>query len=138
MVGITERFDQSLELFADLLGVPAPAAAPAVNVGPKKAGLAVRGYRSTLPPAVIEQVEALTVYDRELYAHALELFEQQYARYKAHPRRMYSIMPRLRVQAYHFAYAAWQRVKRAFPALAGSAPLRNIARRVARLGERAQ
>ncbi len=85
VVGVTEHFHESLELVADLLGVAPPDALPAVNIGPKKVGVAVGGYRATMSPSVIEQVEALTTYDRELYACALDLFNQQYARYKAAP-----------------------------------------------------
>lgn len=42
-------------------------------------------------------LEELNRYDMELYAHATELFEQQWARYQGRPRHVYSIAPRLRI-----------------------------------------
>ncbi|NCC31514.1 MAG: hypothetical protein EOM24_05735 [Chloroflexia bacterium] len=54
-------------------------------------------YRDQLAPDVVARLEELNGYDLELYAYATELFEQQWARYQAKPRRTYSIAPRVRL-----------------------------------------
>jgi hypothetical protein len=99
MVGLTERFAETLELVAALAGRPPPAVPPVVNLGALKDDVALYFYRATCPPAVIELAEALTVADRELYAHAQTLFAEQLARHRANPHRTYSIMPRILLAA---------------------------------------
>jgi len=95
VVGLTERYTESVQMMADLLGIPAPADLPLVNANPQRRSPSMR-YRDELAPAVLEQLEELNRFDLELYAHATELFEQQWARYQVRPRRTYSIAPRLR------------------------------------------
>lgn len=123
VVGITERFDQFIELVCDHLGVPAPARSVQANLGPQKTAVEVRGYRAKTPPDLIEQVEALTVHDRELYAYACELFEQQYARYRARPRRTYSIAPRLLMPPRRMALASANWIRSKNPGAIDSPPL---------------
>jgi hypothetical protein len=126
VVGITERFDESMELVADLLGVPPPSRTVQTNVGSRKPGVDKLGYRSTTPPDLLEQVEALTAYDQELYAYACELFEQQHARYRARPRRTYSIAPRLLMPVRRTALASLTQLQATHPTVAESRPLRWI------------
>jgi hypothetical protein len=95
VVGITERFADTLAVVAELVGVPAPDAVPTVNLGEGRGKVDVFHYRSTCPPEVIELAESLTVADRELYAHAEMLFAEQLARHRANPQRTYSVMPRV-------------------------------------------
>ena len=95
VVGITERFAETLAVVAALVGVPAPEAVPMVNLGEGRGKVDAFHYRSTCPPEVIELAESLTVADRELYAHAEMLFAEQLARHRANPQRTYSVMPRV-------------------------------------------
>ncbi len=95
VVGITERFAETLAVVAALVGVPAPDAVPMVNLGEGRGKADAFHYRSTCPPEVIELAESLTVADRELYAHAEMLFGEQLARHQANPQRTYSVMPRV-------------------------------------------
>lgn len=95
VVGITEHFAASTALLCDLLGVPPPQVLPQNNMGVQRASVTQR-YRNQLPPDLLEQIVAKTQYDQALYAHACECFAEQYARYRARPRRTYSIAPRLR------------------------------------------
>jgi len=124
VVGITERFDEALELVGDLLGVPPRLFQ--VNVGVKKAAVNKHGYRSKLPPDLIEQVEELTASDRELYAYAYELFEQQYARYRKQPRRTYSIAPRILKPVRRMALASLEGLQARYPSVTESAPVLRI------------
>ena len=126
VVGITERFDESVELVCDLLGIPRLARMPHLNVGPKKREVDVHGYRAQVAPDLIEQIEARTTYDQELYAYACELFEQQLARMRARPNRTYSIAPRLLVPGQRAARSIWHWLKRVQPGLAQSRALRPV------------
>jgi len=94
VVGLTERYAESLLLIGDLLGIPIPADMPLANVNPQRADPAMR-YRDQLTSDVVARLEELNRYDLELYLHASELFEQQWARYQAKPRRTYSIVAHL-------------------------------------------
>jgi len=96
VVGLTERYAESLLMIGDLLGIPVPADLPRANANPQRTGPAMR-YSDQLSPYVIARLRELNRYDLELYAHAEELFEQHWARYQAKPRRTYSIAPRLRI-----------------------------------------
>jgi hypothetical protein len=95
-VGLTERYDDSVLLIADLLGLPLPVHLTPSNINPQRRNSSMR-YRDQMPPAVIAYLEEINRFDLELYAHARELFKQQWARYQARPRRTYSMAPRLRL-----------------------------------------
>lgn len=129
-VGLTERFAESVEMVCSWLGIPAPARMPQRNIGPRKTGVDLRCYRASTPPELIERVGALTRYDREFYAYACDLFEQQWARHQAHPRRCYSIAPRVRAWGRQRAPAVWQRVRRALPGLGHQPAIQRLKRRV--------
>jgi len=118
VVGLTERYAESVLLIADLLGIPPPADMPYANVNPQRTTPAMR-YRDRLAPEVVARLEELNRYDVELYGHAQELLEQQWSRYRARPRRTYSI-------AAHFRHAL-RPVK---------AKIKQIVRRPSRLGEK--
>jgi hypothetical protein len=96
VVGLTERFDESMNLLCSHLGIPRPDRLPTERVGVRKDGVAIRGYRASVPAELIEQVESLTRYDQALYTYAQELFAQQWARQQARPQRTYSIAAHLR------------------------------------------
>lgn len=95
VVGLTERYTESLLLIADLLGIPMPGKLPQANVNPQRIAPTIR-YRDQLAPDAAARLEELNRFDLELYAHATERFEQQWARYQTQPKRTYSIAPRLR------------------------------------------
>jgi hypothetical protein len=120
VVGLTERFSESVELICDVIGIRPPARLPAKNIGPRKTSVKMHSYRATTPPDVIERIEAATAYDHELYAHACELFEQQLARYRARPRRTYSIAPRLRMEVVEPLRAGWHTAGKKWPGLTGN------------------
>lgn len=95
IVGVTERYTEMVILTCDLLGIAPPLQALQVNVNPQRSSVTMR-YRQQLEPATIARLEELNRYDAKLHAYAYELFEQQWARYQARPRRTYSIAPRIR------------------------------------------
>ncbi len=95
IVGLTERMDETLELLCGRLGIGRPRALPEANINPRKAGIQNDYYRRTIAPDLIEMVEEWTMYDRQLYEQASELFEQQLAACRAQRRRFYSLAPRL-------------------------------------------
>lgn len=95
VVGLTERHTESLLLISDLFGIPAPADLPRINANPWRADPAMQ-YRDQLAPDASARLEELNACDLQLYAYATELFEQQWARYQARPRRMYSIAAHVR------------------------------------------
>ena len=110
VVGLTERYAESLLLIGDLLGIPVPAEPPRANINPQRSDPAMR-YQDQLAPAVIARLEELNHYDLELYTHATELFEQQWARYRAKPQRTYSIAAHVRQQLYPVRERTKQMVK---------------------------
>jgi hypothetical protein len=59
--------------------------------------VALYHYRAKIPAKQLEQIEALTHYDQELYKYGCELFEEQLARFRSKPHRTYSIASRLRM-----------------------------------------
>ena len=97
MVGLTECFADFAGLLCARLGIPLPAHIPAKNVGARKSGVAVNGYRQQLPPDLLEIVHAKTQFDQALYAQACAQFEEAFARQQAQPQRTYSIAAHLRV-----------------------------------------
>ena len=118
VVGLTERFAESVTMLCDLLGLPQPGRLPTERISVKKTQVDIGGYRATTPPELIEQVESLTRYDQNLYAYAAELFEQQWACYQARPRRTYSIAARLRIPVKRVKSGLKMRLRRAWPGLA--------------------
>lgn len=110
VVGLTERYAESLLMIGDLLGIPVPAEPPRVNVSPRRTDPAMR-YRDQLASDVVARLEELNRYDLELYTHAQDLFEQQWARYQARPRRTYSIAASVRHRLHPVRERAKQMVK---------------------------
>lgn len=107
VVGITERFAESIQLVCANLGIPQPKHPPKVNIGPhqrRRTG----GYYETVPPDLIERLEAASQFDLELYAHVCDLFADRLARCQEHPRRTISIGPHLRMARRQAKHAARQ------------------------------
>ena len=73
-VGITERYDESIRMLARQLGWPVPAPGLALNVNER------RPKRHEITAGELEQLRALNEADCELYACAVELFENTLAR----------------------------------------------------------
>jgi len=96
VVGIHERYEESVQMICARLGVATPPMLPRANRNPQRNDLSER-YRSTLPKIVVDQIEEFTRNDRELYEHACEIFRAQWARHRSTPVRHYSIGPRARV-----------------------------------------
>lgn len=80
VVGLTERFDDTLQLVAHLVGVPPPRRAPIANVNPSR-DEPRRTYRAAIPPAMLAYLEEINHDDLALYAMAVDLFEQQWAQF---------------------------------------------------------
>jgi hypothetical protein len=118
IVGLTERFDESVEMICGMLGIPIPVKTPRANLGPQKKDVDIHRYRRQLAPDLLEQLEALNTYDQELYRCACELFEQQLARFRATPQRTYSIAPRLLMPVRKRIRAAWRKATQDRPAIA--------------------
>ena len=96
VVGTTENYAESVELVCDLLGFPPPAVLPRKNTNPLRTEEQSR-YRAQLPPKLVAQLEELTREDRQVYDFARELFREQWSRYQARPRRVYSIAAHTRL-----------------------------------------
>ena len=90
VVGLTERFHESVLMVCDLLGIPAPWKMPQKNANPSRKE-AQSQYRNTLDPKVLGQLQELTRHDQLLYVHAQELFQEQWSRFQRQPKRTYSI-----------------------------------------------
>ncbi|MBN1814164.1 MAG: sulfotransferase family 2 domain-containing protein [Anaerolineae bacterium] len=123
VVGVTERFDEFLELVCDLLGIFTATRSLRVNIGPQKTAVAARGYRAQTPPDLVEQVEELTIHDRELHVYATELFEQNYANYRERPHRTYSIAPRLLMPPRRMALASSTWLQSNYPGVLDFPPI---------------
>ena len=95
VVGLTERFGESVLLIADLLGIPPPAASPRANVNPRRPSSRGR-YADEMTPKAMSRVREHCRFDLELYGIATEMFERQWAAYRARPRRVFSLGPHLR------------------------------------------
>jgi len=100
VVGITEQYGRSLELVCDALGVAVPTAVPQANANPGRAA-GISDYGRRIAPRLRDQLAALTGADQELYAAGLERFQEQWSRYQARPKRLYSIGSRVRTALWH-------------------------------------
>lgn len=72
-LGITERFEQSLELFAYQFGLPDIKYLPKKNIAPKSTP------SEQLTQSTIERIVELNKDEIELYQYAQDIFEQKYA-----------------------------------------------------------
>ncbi|PDV97075.1 sulfotransferase family 2 domain-containing protein [Candidatus Chloroploca asiatica] len=117
VVGLTERYTESLLMFGDFLGVPVPATMPRANVNPQRTDATMR-YRDNVPLKVIERLTELNRYDLELYSYAEEIFEQHWLRYQRRKTRTYSIAPHLRMPIHTTATIAKRQIKQRWPGLA--------------------
>ena len=102
-----------------------------VNVGARRSRGAGRRYRESIPPDLVERIEALNRYDIELYRYACELFERQRARFQSQPRRTYCILPELRMALVAPVRRTWQAMDRRWPDFARNERVQRV-RRVAR------
>ena len=80
VVGLTERFEETLQLIADLIGVPPPRQPLTANVNPSRNDLH-QTYRAAIAPDMLAHLEAINHYDLALYEIACDLFGQQWARF---------------------------------------------------------
>ncbi len=79
VVGVTERFDESLGLVCDFLKVPAPEKSPVERVAPGRSVHSSYRDDPTVPKALARLVERHTFYDRQIYAYANALLDQRLA-----------------------------------------------------------
>ncbi len=81
-LGITERFEQSVELICKSLNLPQPRSIEQRNVTDKlpEAEARLRRVDAVAPtPRLLAALDELTVYDDELYQFAVQEFENRYA-----------------------------------------------------------
>lgn len=76
-VGLTERYEESVELLNYTFGWEPLAEIPVLNTAPKKTS------RDELDEETVLALSACTELDRQLYAFAQELFAERYAQMKA-------------------------------------------------------
>lgn len=117
VVGITERFTESLQLICGLLGVPMPTQALSANIGPTKIQVQIDAHRQQTPPDLVEQIEARNQYDRMLYDDACELFAAQVARYRDHPHHAISLTPHLQAAKQRWGVTAKRAIHRSVSAV---------------------
>jgi len=77
VVGVAERFAESLQLVADLLGIPVPEQLPRENVSPGHIINARHSDSGEYSIEYLREIEAMNRYDLELYAYANELLDKQ-------------------------------------------------------------
>jgi hypothetical protein len=80
VVGLTERFQETLQLFANLIGVTPPPQPLIANVNPSRNDLR-QTYRASIAPEMLAYLEEINHYDLALYEIAVDLFEQQWAHF---------------------------------------------------------
>lgn len=68
-VGITERMDESIQLFCDLIGLEKPDEVPVHNTTESK--------RPPYPQSILDGIAERNRFDQELYQFAQEIFEEQ-------------------------------------------------------------
>lgn len=71
-VGITEKFAESAELMCKTFGWEKPAQAPNINTAKERGG-----WHEELSAKSMKIIHEITQLDRELYNHALKIFEQR-------------------------------------------------------------
>lgn len=76
MVGLTERYEQSVALFETFFGIAVPHPRERLNVNPSR-----QGAEYEIPPAVRKAVERYRAEDLEMYRRATERFDTQCAAY---------------------------------------------------------
>lgn len=87
-LGITERFDQSVELICKVLNFPRPASVRAIHVTDEFPEFDPRFKRVdpvVMTPRLADALEELTVYDTQLYQLALAEFERRCAEFDVAP-----------------------------------------------------
>ena len=126
VVGLTERFAESLALISALVGVPPPNQVPVANLSSEKSGVHINAYRQQIPPHLVKAIEARNCYDRELYRYGCSLFAEQLARQPAQPTRIYSIAPRLRHYGQQTLPRVTKRIKEIAPQLVQSSRVRRV------------
>ncbi len=118
IICLTERFQESLTLIADFLGVKPPVSSPGRKIGPRKKKVEPVSYQKSIPAQLVEQVEAMTRYDQELYAHATELFNRQWSAYLARPARThFCLVPELLKHTREPVLRQWRRARERWPRL---------------------
>jgi len=73
VVGIVERFDDTVRLVCNYLGIPVPDVAPVMNVAPGHAFHIRHRDSGLISPDLAALIDRITVYDRELYEYARKL-----------------------------------------------------------------
>ena len=81
VVGLTERFEETQQLMADLIGVPPPRQSLIANVNPSRNDLR-QTYRAAIAPEMLAYLEEINHYDLALYAVAVDLFEQKWVHFR--------------------------------------------------------
>jgi hypothetical protein len=83
LVGLVERFDESVELLCYLFGWPAPPVPKILNVSPN------RPAQDNLPQEALDIIREHTQFDAALYETGKQLFEAQYNQMiKDHPEKI--------------------------------------------------
>ncbi|MFB2971573.1 hypothetical protein ACE1CD_21630 [Aerosakkonema sp. BLCC-F183] len=81
VVGVVEQFAESVSLVCDFIGIDSPSIIAHENIGPKRQAIGKKSYRESglIPPDVVEQIDELTVGEREVYNYAKTLLAKKLA-----------------------------------------------------------
>lgn len=93
VVGLTERFEETQQLMADLIGVPPPRQSLIANVNPSRNDLR-QTYRAAIAPEMLAYLEEINHYDLALYAVAVDLFEQKWVHFARDTEPLRCLSPR--------------------------------------------
>jgi hypothetical protein len=91
VVGINERFRESMLLIADAFGFPVLREFGHRNVNPQRTARSSMRYQDAINPDQRAELAAANQRDFELYAYAVERFERDWSRFQARPQRHISI-----------------------------------------------
>lgn len=86
VVGVTERFDETMFLVCDLLSIVPPSSLQLNRAASRKSnGDHSNHHTIQFPPDVVERVTAMTAYDRKLYQQAQALLEEELTQRQRQP-----------------------------------------------------
>lgn len=84
IVGVVERFEDTLLLVCDLLSI-APQQALTLNQSVDRRHNEAYTHRKSFAPDIVERIEAMTVYDMKLYQQAQQILEEKLIYRQVHP-----------------------------------------------------
>lgn len=112
VVGISERLSETANLTCDFVGIPRPGRTPRENIGPTRSTVGNAYHQSRVSPVLLDRLEQITRYDRQLHRLATTLLEERLAKQTAEPRPPLGLPPLLNLTAMRFSKLIWHSSRR--------------------------